>query len=83
MKKHIPLLILTLFLGGCAPSVPPPVLPEKREGEKGGLTDELADIIIYSLAFANRNGIDVAKAVNSKMKKNKLKYPANKFKGRF
>lgn len=46
-------------------------------------TDELADIIIYSLAFANRNGIDVAQAVTTKMKKNRLKYPADKFKGRF
>ena len=36
MKKHIPLFILSLFIGGCAPptptivgvAVPPPVLPE-------------------------------------------------------
>ena len=46
-------------------------------------TDELADIIIYSIAFANRNGIDIAKAVTSKTEKNKAKYPADKFKGRF
>ena len=46
-------------------------------------TDELADIMIYSIAFANRNGIDIAKAVTSKMEKNKAKYPADKFKGRF
>ena len=46
-------------------------------------TDELADIMIYSIAFANRNGIDIAKAVSSKTEKNKAKYPADKFKGRF
>jgi len=46
-------------------------------------TDELADIMIYSIAFANRNGIDIAKAVTSKTEKNKAKYPADKFKGRF
>jgi len=46
-------------------------------------TDELADIIIYAIAFANRNGIDIAKAVTSKTEKNKAKYPADKFKGRF
>ena len=46
-------------------------------------TDELADIMIYAIAFANRNGIDIAKAVTSKMGKNKAKYPADKFKGRF
>jgi len=45
--------------------------------------DELADIMIYSIAFANRNGIDIAKAVTSKTEKNKAKYPADKFKGRF
>ena len=26
-------------------------------------TDELADIMIYSIAFANRNGIDIAKEI--------------------
>ena len=46
-------------------------------------TDELADIMIYSIAFANRNGIDIAKAVISKTEKNKAKYPADKFKGKF
>ena len=46
-------------------------------------TDELADIMIYAIAFANRNGIDIAKSVTSKMEKNKTKYPADKFKGRF
>ena len=46
-------------------------------------TDELADIMIYSIAFANRYGIDIAKAVTSKTEKNKVKYPADKFKGRF
>ena len=46
-------------------------------------TDELADIMIYAIAFANRNGIDIAKAVTSKTEKNKAKYPADKFKGRF
>ena len=45
--------------------------------------DELADIMIYSIAFANRNGIDIAKAVTSKMEKNKAKYPADQFKGKF
>ena len=46
-------------------------------------TDELADIMIYAIAFANRNGIDIAKAVISKTEKNKAKYPAAMFKGKF
>ena len=60
---------------------------EAQEEMKGKLledaTDELADIMIYAIAFANRNGIDIAKAVTSKTEKNKAKYPADKFKGRF
>ena len=48
-----------------------------------GAADELADIMIYSIAFANRNGIDIAKAVISKTEKNKAKYPAAMFKGKF
>ena len=46
-------------------------------------TDELADIMIYSISFAIRNGIDIAKAVTSKTEKNKAKYPADQFKGKF
>lgn len=60
---------------------------EAQEEMKGKLledaTDELADIMIYSIAFANRHRIDIAKAVTSKTEKNKVKYPADKFKGRF
>ena len=46
-------------------------------------TDELADIMIYAIAFANRNGIDIANAVTNKTEKNKSKYPADQFKGKF
>ena len=49
---------------------------EAQEEMKGKLledaTDELADIMIYAIAFANRYGIDVAKAVTDKMEKNKV-----------
>jgi len=45
--------------------------------------DELADVIIYSIAFANRNGIDISDAILQKMKKNEKKYPSEKFKGHF
>ena len=45
--------------------------------------DEIADIVIYCLAFANRNGIDVSRAVKRKIDKNHKKYPVSKFKGRF
>ena len=45
--------------------------------------DEIADIFIYLIAFCNENDIDIKQAIDQKMKKNKKKYPANVFKGRF
>jgi len=45
--------------------------------------DELADIIIYAIAFANKNNIDISEAVSKKMIKNRIKYPMAKFKGNF
>ena len=46
-------------------------------------SDELSDVIIYALCFANRSGIDVADAIKSKIEKNRSKYPADEFKGKF
>jgi NTP pyrophosphatase (non-canonical NTP hydrolase) len=45
--------------------------------------EELADVLIYCLAFANRADIDVARAVRSKLARNRRKYPAHRFRGRF
>jgi NTP pyrophosphatase (non-canonical NTP hydrolase) len=46
------------------------------------IEDELADIIIYALEFANMTGIDVAAAIEAKMAANAKKYPVEKAKGR-
>ena len=45
--------------------------------------DEIADILIYVLAFCNRNKIDITDAIKKKMEKNTRKYPVEKFKGHF
>ena len=45
--------------------------------------DEIADILIYTLAFCNRNNIDITDAVKNKMEQNIQKYPTDKFKGHF
>tara|TARA_B100000427_G_C15469336_1_gene577747 strand:+ start:403 stop:750 length:348 start_codon:yes stop_codon:yes gene_type:complete len=45
--------------------------------------EEIADILIYIIAFCNENNVDIKKAIDRKMKKNKSKYPAKIFKGRF
>ncbi len=46
------------------------------------IEDELADIIIYALEFANMTGIDVTAAIEAKMAANAKKYPVEKAKGR-
>jgi dCTP diphosphatase len=47
------------------------------------IKDEIADIMIYCMAFANRNSIDISDIIKTKMKKNAIKYPSNIYKGRF
>ena len=63
-------------------------LDQAREVMKAGETRqnaiaEIADILIYTLAFCNRNNIDITDAVKKKMEKNIQKYPVDKFKGHF
>lgn len=46
------------------------------------IADELADVVIYAIEFANITGIDLAAAVEAKMTANAIKYPVEKAKGR-
>jgi len=46
------------------------------------LSDELADVLVYSIDFANILGIDLTSAIEEKMKKNEEKYPIDKVKGK-
>ncbi len=43
--------------------------------------EEIADILIYALEFANVTGIDVAKAIEDKIRVNGIKYPVEKARG--
>ena len=45
--------------------------------------EEVADIMAYVLSFASAMGIDVSSALEDKMKKNAVKYPVERFRGRF
>lgn len=45
--------------------------------------EELADVVIYCLAFANRAGIDISQAVRYKIAKNRRKYPIRSYRSRF
>tara|TARA_X000000368_G_C22725086_1_gene576968 strand:+ start:227 stop:613 length:387 start_codon:yes stop_codon:yes gene_type:complete len=56
-------------------------MSEKSSREEA--IDELADILIYAIAFANRNRINISEAITQKMLKNRIKYPADKYKGHF
>lgn len=55
----------------------------RRARARRAAAEELADVLIYCLAFANRTGIDVSEAVRSKLARNRRKYPARAFRGRF
>lgn len=46
------------------------------------IEEELSDVVIYALEFANMTGIDVASAIERKMMQNAAKYPVEKAKGR-
>jgi dCTP diphosphatase len=42
--------------------------------------EELADIMVYCMSFADATGIDIADAIDQKLQKAALKYPAATFK---
>jgi NTP pyrophosphatase (non-canonical NTP hydrolase) len=63
-------------------------LDEAKEMMIGGdvrdnAIDEIADVMIYAIAFCNRNNIDISDAIKQKMKKNMKKYPTETYKGHF
>jgi len=45
------------------------------------IEDELADVFVYAFEFANSSGIDIAAAIESKMRANARKYPVEKARG--
>ena len=58
-------------------------LREEDERAVTRLGEELADVIIYCLSFANAMNIDITTAVMDKLAKNAKKYPEDEYKGRF
>ncbi len=51
-------------------------------GGQEAIAEELADVLIYALQIAQVNNIDIATAINKKLHKAALKYPASDFKGK-
>lgn len=50
--------------------------------KRAKIADELADVVIYALEFANTTGLDVSAAIEAKMAANAKKYPVEKARGR-
>jgi dCTP diphosphatase len=50
--------------------------------KRGKIADELADVVIYALEFANATGLDLAASIEEKMAANARKYPVEKARGR-
>lgn len=56
--------------------------PEQAEEvDKEKVADELADVLVYALMLAHKQGFDVEEIVMRKMHKNGEKYPVEKAKG--
>jgi NTP pyrophosphatase (non-canonical NTP hydrolase) len=50
--------------------------------KRAKIAEELADVVIYALEFANVTGLDVAAEIERKMAANAAKYPVEKARGR-
>ena len=49
----------------------------------GQVADELADVACHLLNLSNALGIDLSEAILAKIAKNAVKYPAERYKGRY
>ncbi|OAM89233.1 nucleotide pyrophosphohydrolase [Termitidicoccus mucosus] len=54
----------------------------RDEARRKKIEEELADVVIYALEFANMTGMDVAAVIEAKMSANAKKYPVEKARGR-
>lgn len=54
-------------------------VPDKET--RAAIRDEIADVQVYLVRLADQLNIDILAAVEQKMIKNRLKYPANKVRG--
>jgi len=50
--------------------------------KRAKISDELADVVIYAIEFANASGLDISAAIAAKMEANAKKYPVEKSRGK-
>lgn len=53
------------------------------EQQRTEIGEEMADVFCYLLAMANELDIDLASTFHRKMELNRIKYPADQYRGRF
>lgn len=53
-----------------------------EDDQRKKVEEELADVVIFAVEFANMTKIDLSSAIKNKMRKNALKYPVDKARGR-
>lgn len=54
----------------------------EEEEARAAVADELADVLIYALSFANSSGIDVTAAIQKKLARNEVRFPVEKVRGK-
>jgi len=54
---------------------------ESEEVDEEKIADELADVLVYSIMLAHKQGFDLEEIIMNKMRKNGEKYPVEKAKG--
>ncbi|MBO6228231.1 nucleotide pyrophosphohydrolase [Denitrificimonas caeni] len=52
-----------------------------NEDQLAAVTDEIADVQLYLIRLADKVGVDIAAAIEQKLKKNEEKYPAATVRG--
>jgi len=55
---------------------------EYAKQNKGEIKDEIADIALYLFELADNLGINLIEAMEQKLKKNEIKYPVEKARGK-
>lgn len=60
----------------------PAEIKEYARARKDEIAEELADVAAYLFELADNLGIDLAQALEAKLKKNAQKYPVEKAKGK-
>jgi NTP pyrophosphatase (non-canonical NTP hydrolase) len=54
-----------------------------RPAARAAIGEELADVLSYVLALANSLDLDLATTFTAKLAKNRQKYPAEQYKGKY